>query len=839
MKFFMKTKGVISVFLIIIMLPLLTSAVILVDGTRYHSANMMAQEAGDLAAYSTIANYNVDLKDEFGLFAIDDENISETFKKYFTETLGYSESEAQTYSDKIQNLISSSVFGGGNYSNVSFFNMYNFEIDESIVTPLYPLSEPGVLQNQIVEYSKYRGIETILERFEILNKFDRVNEETKAAQETMAAIENLSSIEESYVTTVSSEVKDLKIKMEGKEGDRLYGFNPKLSEVCNLADYFYDCVAEELAAFAVKDSSLYTKKQNRINAYNNLIDMLDKLVNDGEYIYNQATDISSDAQLAIDKLTTFKNNHSNETEACKTAEQDIAILQELLKQSDSKYSLWNLKQKISKQKIEVLKTSVVKQIKPLLTALQTTYTDYQTEKNNAEDKDTVRYHFRMKDGSEWYGTAEDHTNAGNKLIDFVSNAGTVVENYVGYIDKNNRRIGTININSYKTSFKNKFEDVANEMPKSDKTMSSEDAANKANSAQSDSEETKPEYKTISDGDATLLPSKCSSKQSEIDIPDVNKDSASATLSGANSNTNSIMSKFLETGRNDALVYCYLLDNFKTRVTAKGINSETEHSGINDRNLAEWRYADANGELDMRYRNKKDLDTFFYTNEVEYVFGGCKSEHANATIVYSWIYGTRFVNNFAAVFSAYSSGDSWIRAEIDGLAAAASAATMGAVPFSVFKWVFITAWAAGETSLDLALLIDDGYKIPLIKTKDNIFIQSVTDIGNAFSFENRLNYMRNPNSTLYVADKINVSYEDYLIILLAFVDRETRLLRIGDLIQLNMRQRCDSDFVMSSAFTYLKADTTVRIKYMFQPIKQFSDSYSGTGLKFTNTIYQGY
>ena len=65
MEFFRKTKGVISVFLIIIMLPLLTSAVILVDGTRYHSAKMMAQEAGDLAAYSTIANYNIDLKDEY------------------------------------------------------------------------------------------------------------------------------------------------------------------------------------------------------------------------------------------------------------------------------------------------------------------------------------------------------------------------------------------------------------------------------------------------------------------------------------------------------------------------------------------------------------------------------------------------------------------------------------------------------------------------------------------------------------------------------------------------------------------------------------------------------
>ena len=31
----------------------------------------------------------------------------------------------------------------------------------------------------------------------------------------------------------------------------------------------------------------------------------------------------------------------------------------------------------------------------------------------------------------------------------------------------------------------------------------------------------------------------------------------------------------------------------------------------------------------------------------------------------------------------------------------------------------------------------------------------------------------------------------------------------------------------------------KIKYMFQPVKQFKGSYNGTGLQFNNTIYQGY
>lgn len=825
MGFFYENKGVISIFLIIIMLPLLTSAVLLVDGTRYQSAKTMAQEAGDLAAYSTIANYNMDLKDEFGLFAMADQDVTAEFKKYLTETLGYSVDEAESYSQKVQDLISSSVFGGGSYKDADFFNMYNFKVENATATPLYPLSDPAVLQNQIVEYSKYRGVETILERFEILSKFDKVDEETKEAQETMAAIENLSAIEESYVTTVSRGVADLKVKTDE--------YNKSLSEIFGLMNTFYDCAGKEISAFAVKDSSISDKKQARIDAYNDVLATLDELETAAAEINTKAANLSADAQKAKEKLEAFQNNHPDQEDAVRTAGQDIEILDALLEQKETEYSLWYLRQNTDAQQMSTLKTSLKSNMEKLIKAIQTTYTNYQHDTTNAEDAGAVRYHFTLKNNSEWWGTADDHTNDGSKPEDFYASAGDAVREYAGEIFESEKRIGTVNIKSYEISFENKFNAVVSDADNSGDKMKAKDAADKANSGKSDPEENKTEYKTISDAEAALLPSRGAGEQTEIDIPDVKDDAASDTLAGANSNASSIINQFLESSRNDVLTYCYLLDNFKTRVTAQNINSTTNHSGISDENLANWRYADSRGELDMRYRAKNELDTFFATNEVEYVFGGCKSEFANSTIVYSWIYGTRFVNNFAAVYSAYSSVDSWIRYEIDGLAAAASLATAGAVPFTVFKWVFMTAWAAGETALDLALLIYDGYKIPLIKTKNNLFIQNIGDIGNAFDKDLRRNYMKNTNS------KLNVCYEDYLIILLSFVDKETRLKRIGDLVQLNMRTRCDPDFVLSSAYTYLKADTTVSIKYMFQPVQQFKNSYKGTGLKFTNTIYQGY
>ena len=87
--------------------------------------------------------------------------------------------------------------------------------------------------------------------------------------------------------------------------------------------------------------------------------------------------------------------------------------------------------------------------------------------------------------------------------------------------------------------------------------------------------------------------------------------------------------------------------------------------------------------------------------------------------------------------------------------------------------------------------------------------------------------------------LNVCYEDYLLILLCFVGSDKRMLRVADLIQLNMNAGGGGGFAMKDANTYVKCDTNVRIKFLFQPIKQFKDSYKASGIKISNSIYQGY
>lgn len=839
MKFFMKTKGVISVFLIIIMLPLLTSAVILVDGTRYHSAKMMAQEAGDLAAYSTIANYNVDLKDEFGLFAIDDENMSETFKKYFTETLGYSAADAETYSQKIQSIVSSTVFGGGAYNKANFFNMYNFEVVNASATPMYPLSDPGVLQNQIVEYTKYRGIETLLERFEIISSYDGLSKELNNNNEKIAAMEDVSSLE-SGVSQFTELLNNLT--------DMINTYNRYLDDASNLLETYEDAYSNEMCQLATKGENINYWKNARKTAFTDIKSKVEAINTQRTSIIELCDILQLKADALKTDYTKLKERYSSQSDICEDIQKQIDILDVILSTSESnrQYSVV-LAKSINSPK-EFFDNEIFVKIDAAETNISKTYSTYNTdynEKKAALDADEtlfeeekkeelkkIRYHINNKFGGEWFYTANDYTE---KDIDngMRNGANSIVDEYriKGYMDSHIKEFKATNFtNYYIKSAENVDTSKIPESVKANDKKYASTSTDEANSSKKKAE--RADRITIDSSAFSALPSQKAGKGSNVEetnIADIDSNNASKAIKSANASSD--FGSFLESGRNDILTFAYAMDMFKTRVTENGITSADKPSGINERNLVDWRYSNDVGELDLRYRDKKGLQTAFASGEIEYIFAGKSSESKNEAIVYSWIYGTRLANNLVAVYT-----DSNAKAQCEMLAAMSSLATSGAIPATVFKWVYIAAWAAGETALELSYLIDDGYKVPLVKGKGSLYIQNFWDVAAAIGNSDKL--MRDKFYATGLTNKICVSYEDYLIILMCFVDRDTRLLRIADLIQLNMNKRYGS-FDMNKSYTYLKADTTVRIKYMFEPVKQFSDSYKGTGLKFTNTIFQGY
>jgi hypothetical protein len=98
-----------------------------------------------------------------------------------------------------------------------------------------------------------------------------------------------------------------------------------------------------------------------------------------------------------------------------------------------------------------------------------------------------------------------------------------------------------------------------------------------------------------------------------------------------------------------------------------------------------------------------------------------------------------------------------------------------------------AWAAAETENDLRIL-EDGKQVAFLKNKANWAVP----LSDTLEFLWKEDYIK-PKSF------VGYSYEDYLRILLYLENKEKKLLRCMDLIQLNMKGSYHRDFNLEEYF----------------------------------------
>lgn len=161
MRFFCgKNKGAISVFLTLILVPVLIFSGIIVDASRLFASKTVVSGAGDLAMNAALSKYDKELKDSYGLFAMadrpDSQQTKENLEKYFKESCNSSYLETEN-SDDIHFMIQLELGDGGiNANGVASSSLANSH----------------VLKQQIVEYMKFRGpvyiVTDILEKFKKL-----------------------------------------------------------------------------------------------------------------------------------------------------------------------------------------------------------------------------------------------------------------------------------------------------------------------------------------------------------------------------------------------------------------------------------------------------------------------------------------------------------------------------------------------------------------------------------------------------------------------------------------------------------------------------------------------
>jgi len=170
-------------------------------------------------------------------------------------------------------------------------------------------------------------------------------------------------------------------------------------------------------------------------------------------------------------------------------------------------------------------------------------------------------------------------------------------------------------------------------------------------------------------------------------------------------------------------------------------------------------------------------------ETEYIIAGNREDSENLFAVFSMIFGIRFVLNVIHILcdaDKYNLSKS-IGSSLAGL-------ITGGVLAPVFTVLVIAAWAITESALDINDL-KNGKSVPLIKNK-NQWKSGIAGLSN-----NNSQNSQNESSKL-----LEMEYVDYLRIILMFTPSETKLLRINDLIDVNVSNMCGGRFYLSNFYT---------------------------------------
>jgi hypothetical protein len=177
-----KQEGAITVFLSIVLLIFITMAGIIVDGTRMRAADIQVKRALETSVRSVLADYDSNLKEDYGLFALSDSDMDALKANIKTEI--------EEYMNK--NLRPDSSIEG------NYFDLYDYKVEDITVEPYFILSKDvDAAKQQILEYSKFRAPKEMIERFlSILEDMKKAGEISEAIEQTVTIDEKLDSMNE-------------------------------------------------------------------------------------------------------------------------------------------------------------------------------------------------------------------------------------------------------------------------------------------------------------------------------------------------------------------------------------------------------------------------------------------------------------------------------------------------------------------------------------------------------------------------------------------------------------------------------------------------------------------
>lgn len=176
-------------------------------------------------------------------------------------------------------------------------------------------------------------------------------------------------------------------------------------------------------------------------------------------------------------------------------------------------------------------------------------------------------------------------------------------------------------------------------------------------------------------------------------------------------------------------------------------------------------------------NERSLGETCLQSEIEYIIGGKTTDSANEKAVRRRVIAVREPVNLA-----FLERDSAKSSAVYTVASILTPETAAVTAQSI-----MAAWAYAESVNDYKLLIE-GYPVPKVKNTGNW----ATDLESILAEDEK-------EGCIYTGETKGDHYEDYLRLFLITMNESTRLLRMMDLIQINMRYSYYEDFSIADYY----------------------------------------
>ena len=230
-------------------------------------------------------------------------------------------------------------------------------------------------------------------------------------------------------------------------------------------------------------------------------------------------------------------------------------------------------------------------------------------------------------------------------------------------------------------------------------------------------------------------------------------------------------------------------------------------------------------IERRFNNhvtKADDKNHLLVNEWEYIIKGSNDDEENYRACRNRLFVARNALNLVSIYSDPE--------KMELIISVAESITPGPLGL-VTQAIIAEAWAALETEEDLEDLYRDK-RVPILKSADqwktglgavldsSEVRKKLDDESKELLEEKREELSDLTNKTNTVAQfKYGLNYDEYLMIMIMSLNEKTRLLRIMDLVQINMKYRYYKDFNLMEYYTGTRFNLEVNGKD-----HEFEDAY---------------